>query len=335
MESLLLTSTNSGSMEGPSTLSPPHSGPREPASVIALPAEGEPLDDEPPPYPPAVAALIARVWGSWGEYTLDPRWRTWALQQLGLGNLPILVDLYAEPWNATAHMFITREMNAMTFSWAKLQEGVEGLLWANPPFKMLAEVADKIAHDPCYIALCTPEWVDRDWWSVLLGIPHVKQTLPPRRRIFFGGSRQAALPQRDWRTVIWVLDSRDKASQGGDSLKGLVELKEALSKVKRVDWSHGIMGGKPLCPPCLMVDSATSTSDDLRKVESTGRAVSFQLPSQFCFSLEESGDDSSPVAQTDHLQNPVELELDSSQSVQNLSMLPSHSVCSMLTLRSC
>ena len=54
------------------------------------------LDDEPPCYPPAVSAHIARVWGSWGEYTLDPRWRAWAFKKLGVENVPIIVDLFAE-----------------------------------------------------------------------------------------------------------------------------------------------------------------------------------------------------------------------------------------------
>ena len=54
-------------------------------------------DEEPPFNPNSPHRSIARVWGSRGEYTLDPRWRTWALQRLGVGHLPILIDLFAEP----------------------------------------------------------------------------------------------------------------------------------------------------------------------------------------------------------------------------------------------
>ena len=105
---------------------------------------------------------VSRVWGSWGEYTLDPKWRQWALQQLGVGEVPILVDLFSEPWSAAADLFITKAMDSFSFNWGALQEGSAGLLWANPPFRMLARVADKIAQEPCWVALCTPEWETED-----------------------------------------------------------------------------------------------------------------------------------------------------------------------------
>jgi hypothetical protein len=82
------------------------------------------------------------VWGNWGEYTLDPKWRAWALQ---VADVPVRIDLFAEPWSAAADLYITREMDAFSYDWGKLQEGSSGLLWANPPFRMLGKVAQKIA----------------------------------------------------------------------------------------------------------------------------------------------------------------------------------------------
>ena len=70
--------------------------------------------------------------------------------------------------------------------------------------------------------------------------------------------------QKDWRTVIWVLNNRAQGSSDGDGLKGMAELLDALGTQKRVDWSHGRKGGKPMCPfqqPVLTHDVGTDTSE--------------------------------------------------------------------------
>ena len=99
---------------------------------------------------------IQRVWGNFGEYTLDPKWRQWALERLGVGDLDIRVDLFSEPWSSAADLYITREMDAFSFNWGRLQEGSPNILWANPPFRVLTKVARKISQEPCMFALCTP-----------------------------------------------------------------------------------------------------------------------------------------------------------------------------------
>ena len=86
---------------------------------------------------PARPQRIQRVWGNWGEYTLDPKWRKWALDRMGVGDLPIHVDLFAEPWSAATDLYITRDMDAFSYDWGPLQEGSRGILWANPPFRQL------------------------------------------------------------------------------------------------------------------------------------------------------------------------------------------------------
>ena len=117
-----------------------------------------------------------------------------------------------------------------------------------PPFKMLPQVVAKIQKEACRLALCTPEWDHEAWWAELQKIPHQVQRLPPRRRLFFGGYRKTALPQKAWRTVVWLLDNRAKPREEGSTGKGLSELKEALSNISVVHWSHGLKGGKPMIP---------------------------------------------------------------------------------------
>lgn len=243
-----------------------------PRSNSAEPFPGDPWEDasgesEPDvnydsePSSPRPTHNLFRVWGNWGEYTLDPKWRTWVLKRLGVPDIPILVDLFAEPWSAAAPLYITKGMDALSFFWPSLQEGYSGILWGNPPFRMLNKVADKIAREPCWVALCTPEWVDEEWWRALLSVPHRRERLPARRKLFFGGFRKTALPQKkEWRTVVWLLDNRGQVFEEGSELKGIKELKEALAKISQVDWSHGYRGGKPMLPiatPPSVVDKAT------------------------------------------------------------------------------
>ena len=191
---------------------------------------------------------VNRVWGNWGEYTLDPKWRDWALDKLGAAKAPIHIDLFAEPWSATAPMYITRDMDAFSYNWTALQEESGGLLWANPPFRMLSKVAQKISSESCWIALCTPEKDEEEWWAVLEGVPHKRERFPQRVRLFFGGYRKTALPQRGWRTVVWLLDNREHRRQEGSIGKGLSELNAALLEHDQVKWSHGKRGGKPMVP---------------------------------------------------------------------------------------
>ena len=184
---------------------------------------------------------------------LAPEWRKWGLEQLGEADNHISVDLFASPWAAAAPIFITKELDSFSFSWASLCEGENPLLWANPPFSKLGQVAQKISAEPCRIALCTPEWTEEAWWDKLLELPHKRIRLPPRRHLFYGAFRKEKLPQLAWRTVVWLIDTRGvyhtPEPNSGSNLKGLVELKSALAQLQPVLWTHGFLGGKPMALP--------------------------------------------------------------------------------------
>ena len=142
------------------------------------------------------AEYIHRVWGNWGEYMLIPRWRQWALQQLGVDQLTIGVDLFATPWTTVAPKFISKEMDSFSFHWPSLVESDNHLLWANTPFAALAKVAAKLISEPCRVALVTPQKEDQAWWKALLTLPHHKVILPPRHHLFWGFQENQPAPSR-------------------------------------------------------------------------------------------------------------------------------------------
>lgn len=216
---------------------------------------------------------ITRVWGNWGEYTLDPKWRVWALEALGVQSKKISVDLFASPWDAAAPLYITKAMNAFTFDWASLSTGPDDLLWANPPFGLLDRVANKLSCEPCQVVLCTPEWECENWWWLLESLPHRRERLPPKVKLFYGSIKKTALPQKAWRTCVWLIDTREYAPgkgserseiRAGGKPRGLNELRQEVAKLPRVVWSHGYQGGKPMQPECEVTerhDAYTYTED--------------------------------------------------------------------------
>jgi hypothetical protein len=52
---------------------------------------------------------------------LIPKWRKWALEKLGVGDLILGVDLFATPWTTAAPLLITKEMDSFSFDWGALQ----------------------------------------------------------------------------------------------------------------------------------------------------------------------------------------------------------------------
>jgi hypothetical protein len=186
---------------------------------------------------------------------LIPKWRKWALEKLGVGDLILGVDLFATPWTTAAPLFITKEMDSFGFDWGALQASSSHLLWANPPFSALERVVEKLANEPCKVALVTPNWEDRNWWKALQALPHNKICLPPRHHLFYGGFKKTSLPQKSWRTVVWLVDTRQHAKGSQDppssgastpeKKRGLTELREEMAKLPQVQWSHGFQGGKP------------------------------------------------------------------------------------------
>ena len=103
---------------------------------------------------------------------LVPKWRDWALMQLGVSDYFLGVDLFATPWTTTAPLFISKEMDSFSYDWGQLKQSEDHLLWANPPFVLLDKVVAKLSREPCTIVLVTPHWEDRSSWHDLSQMEH-------------------------------------------------------------------------------------------------------------------------------------------------------------------
>ena len=140
---------------------------------------------------------------------LLPEWRQWSLEKLGVANRPIAVDLFASPTMTAAPQFITRDMDAFTYNWSKLNAIPHTILWANPPFHALDKVVEKIQMEPCTIALCTPNWPDRTWFPQLQNIYMRRIELPTKRRLYLGVNKKTPLQQRQWHTIVWLVSTKE------------------------------------------------------------------------------------------------------------------------------
>ena len=140
---------------------------------------------------------------------LLPEWRQWSLEKLGVANRPIAVDLFASPTMTAAPQFITRDMDAFTYNWSKLNAIPHTILWANPPFHALDKVVEKIQMEPCTIALCTPNWPDRTWFPQLSNIYMRRIELPTKRRLYLGVNKKTPLQQRQWHTIVWLVSTKE------------------------------------------------------------------------------------------------------------------------------
>ena len=207
---------------------------------------------------PTDCCVIERIWGNWGEYMLLPKWRVWALKELGVDHLILGVDLFSTPWTSAAPKFITKEMDSFGYDWSSLIESDSHFLWANPPFALLDRVAAKASCEPIRLALVTPVWEERPWWEALKKLPHSLVIFPPRHHLFMGAYRKAPLPQKSWKTAVWFIDTRGNSVSpaipppGGEAHTGkkvLADLASELARLPMVDWSHGFLGGKPMCAP--------------------------------------------------------------------------------------
>ena len=152
----------------------------------------------------------APAWVTWGEYQLAPQWREYAFHQLGVPSDNVTVDLFAKEGKNARPLFINKVMDAFSFEWSKLVEDEGKVLWANPPFALLGRVVAKICQEPCRVALCCPESPETSWWHALQRITVARVQLPGDQSLYYGTIKKDILPPPNWRTVVCLVDSREK-----------------------------------------------------------------------------------------------------------------------------
>ena len=112
------------------------------------------------------------------------------------GNVPS-VDAFASKENRRFPKFWDTKKNAFKQDWGK-----ERLLWINPPFETLEEVANKIVVDNAKAIVVVPEWPHRRWWNKLQDIKVDAYKFAPKERIFLRGGVE---PMRAPRFQTWAL----------------------------------------------------------------------------------------------------------------------------------
>ena len=177
--------------------------PPDPSAFVGLLAGKGPAAKE-------KATRRAPWWMTAGEYQLAPYWREEALRWLEVPAENVQVDLFARPGNNARPLYVTKAMDAFTYEWSRLVEGPGRVLWANPPFALLGKVVSKVCMDPCCVALCCPEAPEARWWEILKEISVSQVVLPEGHSLYYGGIKKDILPPPEWRTVIFLVDTRVK-----------------------------------------------------------------------------------------------------------------------------
>ena len=177
--------------------------PPDPSALVGLLAGKGPAAKE-------KATRRAPWWMTAGEYQLAPYWREEALRWLEVPAENVQVDLFARPGNNARPLYVTKAMDAFTYEWSRLVEGPGRVLWANPPFALLGKVVSKVCMDPCCVALCCPEAPEARWWEILKEISVSQVVLPEGHSLYYGAIKKDILPPPEWRTVIFLVDTRVK-----------------------------------------------------------------------------------------------------------------------------
>ena len=91
------------------------------------------------------------------DYKLNPAFFTFLNRRYG----PHTVDLFATSQNA----FLPRHYTTQNLAFNQNWHGENG--WANPPWRLLPQVIDKVKNDTATITLIAPWWPEMPWFKAL------------------------------------------------------------------------------------------------------------------------------------------------------------------------
>jgi hypothetical protein len=114
------------------------------------------------------------------EHNWELSWRWFRELQRRWG--PLDVDLFASAWNRKLHKFCGLHphpdllaIDAFSLSW-KRRAG----LYANPPFRLLGRVIDKLIKDKASAVVVYPRWPSAPWWPPLRDLRVGDELVLPR-----------------------------------------------------------------------------------------------------------------------------------------------------------
>ena len=117
----------------------------------------------------------------------------------------IQVELFASPQQHVMQLYCSkRTNNAFRFFWKTM-----GLVYANPPFSLLAKVLTKIAYEAGRVVMCTPDWGssgEHAYWRRLLDRMTVGRVQLPDGPIYVPEDSDTAMQAPEWASFLSIVD---------------------------------------------------------------------------------------------------------------------------------
>ena len=117
----------------------------------------------------------------------------------------IQVELFASQQQHIMQSYCSKNLNnAFSFFWKAM-----GLVYANPPFSLLAKVLTKIAYEGGRVVMCTPDWGcsgERAYWRCIPDQMTVGRVRLPNSPIYLPEDSDTAMQAPEWASFLSIVD---------------------------------------------------------------------------------------------------------------------------------
>ena len=117
----------------------------------------------------------------------------------------IQVEVFASQQQHIMQLYCSKQLNnAFGFFWKAV-----GLVYANPPFSLLAKVLTKIAYEGGRVVICTPDWGcsgQHAYWRRMLDRMTVGRVQPPDGPIYEPEDSDTAMQAPEWASLLSIVD---------------------------------------------------------------------------------------------------------------------------------
>ena len=135
----------------------------------------------------------------------------------------IQVELFASQQQHIMQLYCSKHLNnAFCFFWKAM-----GLVYANPPFSLLAKVLSKIGYEGGRVVMCTPDWGcsgEPAYWRRMLDRMNVERVQLPDGPFSVAEDSDTAMQAPEWASFLSIVD-------GSLNPEPLCDLDQVLLKV--------------------------------------------------------------------------------------------------------
>ena len=115
------------------------------------------------------------------------------------------MELFASQQQHIMQLYcLTHSNNAFRFFWKAM-----GIVYANPPFSLLAKVLTKIAYEGGRVVMCTPDWGcsgEHAYWRPMLDRMTEGRVQLPDCPINVPGDSDTAIQAPEWASLLSIVD---------------------------------------------------------------------------------------------------------------------------------